>query len=309
MSQDINTIINNIKSFDLSKYPHREILEEIKKIGIIGHVCVQLHQGYPIYRARPNYGEERYKSKCELTYKPSHLNKTCQRASLSGASMFYGSILPEKIVEGDLDDARVAPIYEAVPWFRNKTTKGIRKVTFTKWEVTSTLKLIAIVQHESFQNKNSYIRELMGKYDEFLAKNIDRKSDGMVFCNFLAGEFAKEVFDNDFEYLISATFSKHLLDNGLDGVIYPSVKLQGAGLNIALKPEAADSKLQLKIALECTGYKLRDIAVLDNDYHAILYPNQTHFDYEKIEGEDHGGIEECLEQLGINSIDELTENN
>lgn len=305
MSQDIYTIINNIKSLNLSQYPHSEILTEIKKAGIIGHVAVQLHSGYPIFRARPNYDGERFYSKCQLTYKPSHLNKTCQRASLPGKSMFYGSILPENILEGDLNNVRVAPTFEAVPWLRDKTTKGYGKITFTKWVVTNTLNLIAIVQHENFQNKNSYIRELMDKYDEFLAKNVERKNDSMIFCNFLANEFAKEVKSKDYEYLITATFTKFLIDQGFDGVIYPSVKLEGAGLNIAITPKAADMKLQLTLALECSAYKLLDRTFLDNDYQALLYPNQTHFDYFETEEEDHEGMENCLKILGVNSLEQL----
>ncbi len=104
-------------------------------------------------------------------------------------------------------------------------------------------------------------------------------------------------------------FTNFLLKQGFDGVIYPSVKLEGAGLNIALRPEAADTKIQLSIAMECLAYKLYNHAVLDNDYHVILYPNQTHFKYVKIEGEDHGGLENCLKELGVNSLDELEENN
>ncbi len=309
MNESIHTIINSIKTLDLSQYPHSEILAELQKAGLIGYVVVQLHSGYPIFRARPNYDGERFYSKCQLTYKPSHLNKSCQRASLPGMSMFYGSILPGNIVKGDLDNVRVAPTFEAVPWLRDKTTKGYGKITFTRWVVTNTLYLIAIVQHENFQNKNSYIRELMGKYDEFLEKNIERKSDSMILCNFLANEFAKEVNKNDYEYLITATFTKFLVDQGFDGVIYPSVKLEGAGLNIAITPQAADIKLQLTLALECSAYKLFDKTILDNDYQALFYPNQTHFDYLAVDGGDRAGLENCLKILGISTLDELKSNN
>lgn len=305
MEADIYKVIENIKKLDLSQYPYSEIVTQIANAGIIGHIVVTLRPGYPIFRARPNGNGEHFFSKCQLTYKPHQLNTSCQRASLPNTTMFYGSILPEIIVAGDLDNTRVAPTFEAVSWLRDKTTKGHGKVTYSRWVATENLNLMAIVQHKDFLDKSSYIRELMGSYDEFLENNIEKKESSMAFTTFLANEFAKEVKENDYEYLISAAYSKFAVDNGFDGVLYPSVKMGGAGLNVALTPEAADMKLQLSLVLECSAYKLYDRTVLDNDYQAILYPNQTHFELIKIDGEEHGGVENCLNELGLKSLDEL----
>jgi len=95
------------------------------------------------------------------------------------------------------------------------------------------------------------------------------------------------------------------VQNGFDGVLYPSVRLNGAGFNVAITPQAADTKLQLVLAMECPVYKLNDKTVMDNDFQAELYFNQTHFEYKKVDDEYHAGMEECLKALGVNSLDDL----
>jgi hypothetical protein len=60
----------------------------------------------------------------------------------------------------------------------------------------------------------------------------------MLFKGRLCREFSKHVEkSNPWEYKISATYCEILKENGEKGIIYPSVKSEGAGLNIVLFPE------------------------------------------------------------------------
>jgi len=304
MRAEVQEAIDTLKKFDLSSYPYNEILEQIRNVGVIGHLQVTLHPEKSIYRARLNDTDEHFNSKCQLTYKPQQLNKTCQRASTPQMTMFYGSILPEELEEGELNLTRVVPTYEAISWLRDKTSKGHKTVTYSRWVVTQDINLLAILQHDEFYDRSSYTRKLMNDFNNFLNQNPDKKDDTIAFTTFLASEFAKEV-ENDYDYLISAAFTKSIVDKGFDGVLYPSVKLSGTGFNVALTPHAADTKLHLAIVVECSAYKLNEHTVLDNDSHAILYPNQTHFEFQAINNDAHAGMEICLEKLGVHSIDDL----
>jgi hypothetical protein len=176
--------------------------------------------------------------------------------------MFYGSILPEIIATGDLDNTRVVPTYEAIPWLRDKTTKGVRKVTFTRWFVTQDINLIAILQHDNYYDKSSYTKQLINDYNNFLYLNPEHKEHTKVFMSFMANEFAKDVQDKDYEYLISSLFTESIVAKGIDGVLYPSVRLGGAGFNIAITPQAAD--LKIGVVMECMVYKLYDKTVMAN---------------------------------------------
>jgi hypothetical protein len=307
MRTEVLKSINTLKGLDLSTYPFNEILAQIKSVGTIGHLGVTFHPNKSIFRARQNEPEEHFYSKCQLTYKPQQFNKSCQRASTPNMTMFYGSVLPEEILEGDLDINRAVPTYEAVPWLRDKSTKGIISITYSKWNVTQDINLIAILQHGNFYDKSSYTKKLMDDYDNFLNQNIDQKEDTIAFMTFLSNEFAKEVNNiNDYNYLISAAFTESIVKNGFDGVLYPSVQLEGRGFNVAITPKVADMKLELVVVMECKAYKLYDKTVLDNDLQAVLHPGQTHFEFSNVDDENHVGVENCLKELGVNSIDDLT---
>ena len=74
---------------------------------------------------------------------------------------------------------------------------------------------------------------------------------------------------------------------------------------MALTPQTADTKMNLEAVVECTAYKLYDKTILDNDYHTMLFPNQTHFELQRILDHSHAGEEICLKQLGLKTIEEL----
>ena len=305
MRDEVQQAINSLKKLNLSKYPSDEIHNLIDNVGVVGLLGVTIHPRESIYRARLNEANDHFNSKCQLTYKPQQFNKTYQRASTPNMTMFYGSYLPQGIEENDLKETRVVPSYEAVPWLRDKTTKGQRLITYTRWIVTQEINLIAILQHDKYYDNSLYTKKLMTDFNSFLNQNADKKNETIAFTTFLANEFAKEVDENDYEYIISAEYTKRLVSKGFDGVLYPSVRLNGAGFNIALTPQAADTKLQLVVVIECSAYKYYEKTVLDNDFQAILYPHQTNFELQKIANNNHAGVDICLKHLGLKSINEI----
>jgi len=306
MKKDVQKAIDVLKGLDLSKYPYYKIVTQIANAGMIKHLKIGLHPGKSIFRARLNENDEHFFSKSQLTYKPQQFNKTYQRASTPNMTMFYGSVLPEEIEKGELNAVRVVPTFEAIPWLRDKMTKGKKTITYTKWVVTQDIELIAILQHGNFYDKNSFTRKRMNDFSSFLNQNPERKDETIAFTTFMAGEFAKEVDSSkDYDYLFSAAFTESVVKKGYDGVLYPSVRLDGAGFNVALTPQAADMKIQLAVVMECSAYKLYNNTVLDNELQAILYPNQTHFELTKVNDEDHAGEMICLKELGVDSIENL----
>jgi hypothetical protein len=100
--------------------------------------------------------------------------------------------------------------------------------------------------------------------------------------------------------MISALFSELITQHGLDGVLYPSVRVGGKGFNIAITPEAT-KKMGLYVAGECSIYKLKDRAVVGND--AIVELKGTEEEFKLIDMERHE--KECLAQIGVTSIDDL----
>ena len=298
---DINTVIQNLKQLDLSTYPKEEILSLFKQLGQIGWVMITLHRGKPVMRARPNYHGERFETKDAYSFKPAHLNKTYQRASTPEQTMFYATLVPENPAPRELDNMRVIGVAETIPMLRDKTKSGYQKISFGRWVVHEDINLLAIVHKNDYSERSSYTKELAQAYDGFIRHTPPEIAErSIAFSSFLADEFSKEHITGDFDYMISALFTELSAKRGLDGVLYPSVRVGGAGFAIAITPEAT-TRLGLYAAGECSVYKLKDHTVVGNDAIVELNGNETAFKLNDLDPHQ----KECLAQLGVTSIDEL----
>lgn len=297
----IDNIISELKNLNLDEEPADKVRDLIKQVGKVGYILVTFHKGKSIMRARPNEEGERFSHKDELSFKPQKFNKTYQRASTPNQTMFYATSLPDKIEPGELDNARIIGVVEAMPWLRDKTSSGYKKITFGRWFVQEDINLIAIIHKDTFYNESNYTRELIDAYNYFINQEDKEMVDkSLKYQYFLADEFSKEIKTHT-DYLISAIFTELVSKNAhIDGVIYPSVRVLGKGFNVAIKPEAC-KKLGLYVAGECSVYKLRDHTVVGNDCKIELDGKTDTFEFEEIENH----RTECLQQLGIKTIEEL----
>ena len=298
---EIDKVIEEFKKLDLSKYPYAEIKSLFNEVGHIGTIIVTFHRGKSVMRARPNEENQRFDKKADLSFKPQEFNKTYQRASTPDQTMFYATSVPDKVEEGELDNMRIIGITETIPMLRDKTKSGFQKISFGRWVVEEDIKLMAIVHHESYYNESNYTRELVNAFKGFIdgyPKEVVDKS--LKFQDYLASEFAKEEIEADYDYMISAIFTENVIRNGLDGILYPSVRTAGKGFNIAITPKATE-KLGLYVAGECSIYKSKDQVVVGNDAIVQLDGKQTEF--KLVDIENHEQL--LLEKIGIKTIEEL----
>lgn len=298
---EINKIIEEFKKLDLSSYPVAEINDLFNQVGHIGTIIVTFHKGKSVMRARPNEENQRFDKKSDLSFKPQEFNKTYQRASTPNQTMFYATSVPDKLEEGELDNMRIIGITETIPMLRDKTKSGFQKISFGRWIVEEDINLMAIVHHQSYYNESNYTRELVDAFKGFIEnypKEIIEKS--LKFQDYLAGEFAKEKIEADYDYMISAIFAENVTKKGLDGILYPSVRSGGKGFNIAITPKASE-KLGLYVAGECSIYKLNDHTVVGNDAIVKLDGKQSEFKLNDIQN--HEKL--LLDKIGVKTIEEL----
>ncbi|MBS1687163.1 MAG: hypothetical protein JSS96_00445 [Bacteroidetes bacterium] len=298
---NIATLIDSFKALDLATYPRKELSALFKQVGNIGYVIVTFHKGKSVMRARPNYGGERFEKKSDYSFKPQEYNTTYQRASTPNNTMFYATTVPDILESGDLENMRVIGVAETVSMLRDKTKSGYQKISFGRWYVQEDIHLLAIVQKQDYAKESSYTKELADAYNQFIQsteKEISERS--LAFTTFLADEFSRKEINGDYNYMISALFTELVTLSGLDGVLYPSVRVDGKGFNIAITPEAT-KKLSLYVAGECSIYKLKDHTIVGNDAIVELSGKEETFVLNPLPNDEMA----CLAKLGVKSIDEL----
>lgn len=109
----------------------------------------------------------------------------------------------------------------------------------------------------------------------------------------------------DYNYLLSAIFTEIVVEQGYDGVVYPSVQASGLALNVAIKPEVVDSSLRLDTVGEGRIYKNRKSVYIRSETICKVENEKADFKYKPVETEIT--IEDCLRRVNVDSIEELPE--
>lgn len=300
---EIEEVIKSLKQLRLSDYPKKEILDLFKELGDIGHIVVNLFPGFTVMRARPNRDGPRFTQRSQLSFKPAHINTTYQRASTPDQTMFYASLLPERTEPGELEMLRLIGFAETMRHIADKTICAYEKITYGKYEVVDQINLLAIIHKNDYYQASNYTRELVNAYEGFIRsapKEFIERS--LKFSEYISDEFSKETINDDYDYMISAMFAEKVAAMGLDGVLYPSVRVLGRGFNIALTPKAYE-KLSLFRVGECSVYKRRDQTVVGNDAYAECDGTDKEFEWIDLENNEVA----YLAELGVKSVKELKE--
>lgn len=266
----------------MKKYPIDELNNYISQLARVPLLVTDLHKG-EIHRARPINENDTITSKSDLSYKPAVLNRTYQRASCPNMTMFYGAIVPPRI-EDDVFLSRGTSAMEAVPFLREPKLDGVQRLLYSKWIVKSQISLITILFTRYRNAKNPWLRNKSKHFFDYIEnypphiKKIAKQAN-----NFFSYEFSKPVGNNeDYKYLISALLTQKFIQAGYDGVIYPSVRSNGLGINIAIKPETVDQKLELKSVLDCRVHKKGKKVIVNNLGFCNVTPGSTNFKLEEI---------------------------
>lgn len=286
---EIEEIINQLKDLDSSKYPKMEIQELMRKVGLICDIVVHFEEGIPIMRGRPNEPLERFENKSDYSFKPQCYNKTYQRASTPDKTMFYG-VVPNsknisKITPDELKGMRLSVFCEL--FHNGLNIEKTPKISFGRWQVKKgeQLNILAIIQEEKYKESNKLLTELRIAYNCFINRDFDKnlKEKSLNYGTYLANEFSKAEISNDSDYIISAAFSEIVSKHKqLDGILYPSVRVDGRYFNIAIKPEVVNSKLELTDVGECPIKKTtKGLRVCKSDFNANNLQDKESFKLKK----------------------------
>ncbi len=276
--------IRAIRRIPKNSSQKENFFNEFEKLDILGIVEGKLHKGLSVYRSRINKNNDSFTSIKQISYPPKPSN-FFGRASSPGNQMFYGSYTPTDSGINQIKEAYVINAYEISLFLRDPKSSGNIKVTVGRWDVIKDINIAAIIFSPKFINQTLFVQNLNNQFNAQLQKHPEFSRNTRIWNKFIAEEFSKDVEeDKDFEYAISAFYSEFLISKGFDGIIYPSVKLDGRGINIAISKKAVDNKLNLYGVAEGRFYKSKKESVLFFETECIVKdPNS--FKYLKVKDE------------------------
>jgi hypothetical protein len=266
--REIVNVLSGAKGKLPSENKVRRILTDcFQSIGILTHT---LHPGYLVARVRPNNGSELFTHTSELSYRPITIEGNPQRANTKHTSRFYGASCerrcPDPITDVEyginvalfetLDELRdncnhsfgsYPPSCEFPPFYISLfTAVSSVRVTYSIWEVSEYINLASVAPQRIHDNDwvTHHLRtHIMNSH--VIADPYSRLTEHF-FWEFLTAKFTNlgAIDSEQPDYLISGVAAELLTDMGFDGVSYPSTRCRGIGINIAVRPEIADTRLQ-----------------------------------------------------------------
>lgn len=234
---ETNEVLKSLKNLNLQTAGDDEIKSHLLKLS--KHIGVKKTLDKQVFIQRgvllDNEAEDFFpKQISRLSY-----NSNCNsigRCNIFGQPVFYGCISTEVM------EAYNCTAMEILPLNKNGIFK--HRFVISNWLLNQPTEFLLIGGSEKLYHlnkasayRNDFFNEKLNQYKEviFSLMSIDK---------FLCNEFNKEVKQGeDYNYRISANYCSILKDKNEPGIIYPSVKSSGAGLNIAIFSEKIDDKL------------------------------------------------------------------
>ena len=276
--------IKDIRNLDWTEFPISKIDKLFSEIGEIPYMLTDYEPGRIIHRARPVNDDKVVNTVNELSYKPQENNNTYQRASTPDMTMFYGAIIPPELETEYIDNERVTSAMESVSFLRNPKLDGEQRLLYGKWRVKQSISMITVLFTRYRNSKNKWLKRMSEEfYKNISSYSYKEQKRFKQINNFFSDEFSKFVGENeDYKYLVSALFSLKCTQNGYDGVIYPSMRTMGLGINIALKPSTVDEKMELISVLDCKVFKKNKNVVINNLQFCNVAENTQEFELTEI---------------------------
>jgi len=241
-------LLDELDNLDLSRHPVNEIQQILDQIDFSEMVQFEMPIDTIIYRARPNEPKS-FSMKSELSYKPQKYNTTYQRCSTPKNTMFYGS--PVSPTSGLPASEDIYPVltglFESSITYRKNKLISEEKITIGRWKTTQPIKLICIYLPSSIKLYPNYFN-----HNEVcnIIRSKTPSDKTLVINEFFGQKFYHSNIRHDYDYMISAKLSEHLINLGFEGVLYPSTKIQGENLNVCLTENCVNNKLKLIQAAE-----------------------------------------------------------
>ena len=254
-------VIEGLKNLDLNLSTESDVVGLMHRFPRGGAIITKLHPGSEhnipnLFVRASNYNpkNEAITSTDRLKYPPLKFNTGYQRASTPARPMFY-AVVHKSMGEPDTISAIRTCLLETISDYDSLVSSGTRVAISLRYNIDQ-LKLFSIFEWDEFKSRNPKMAEVNLAFRETLLQSKPELIDNTeIILGYLAERFSIPVGEDSNLYKPSATLSQYLLDKlsgfGVDGVIFPSTKVNGQELNVALNPISSDRKLVVTKVLDC----------------------------------------------------------
>lgn len=240
--------VETLKKTDFGKLSFNEVYRYIEKtISFIPFTVARIYANHHIERARINFNGEIFNSEESISYiKDCSIIQRYGRANKPNQSMFYGAVKSDMVPL-----PRIVNCAEIQDVLRTKNEKNITTdfiVTVGKWRIIKDIDVIEMVFKNDLIHSVPDIERAYEQQMSYFEKSIPHGIKQMEYLlSFFSDEFAKSDIKTDRDYWVSAAYTNMALKiNGINGVMYPSIRTDYLGTNVALTPEVVDNNLRLE---------------------------------------------------------------
>lgn len=206
-------------------------------------IPVMLPAGNKILRSSTNEEHEFHKSVSRLNYPPAEYART-DRTSLKNKPMFYGTVFTSA-AKTENGYPRIFSAFETTDILRDYNQKGKVVTTQSVWMTKDAILTFAFPYPKDMPRACNEIKAVREMWD---AKKSEFEQEEVEFMEYIGEIMTRKAYSclyditaNVVDYILEHVV---FIDRPLDGVYYPSVWGDGAGVNICLKPEVVDRCVQ-----------------------------------------------------------------
>jgi CRISPR/Cas system-associated endoribonuclease Cas2 len=230
-------MVESLKSLNLERTPDCVIEKMLEPLFYFPLVHLEIQKGTIAVRTRI-MDSEIFTSLDEISYRTEKTEEIKRgRCNDVGESVFYCSISSSDIKAIETNYLEVLPDFE-------KNKNSMIQTVSGRWRFQRNMNILVVGGDRNNPNLCRVGKDKFKFYDSLKnTPSIDAEYIESVelIDSFLSFEFSKRVSEGEeYKYKISAIYSRMLRDIGYLGIIYPSVKAKGAGLNLTLSRAAID---------------------------------------------------------------------
>lgn len=245
MNIDIGVIQHMLDSESFDSFEMEKLLSHYQKNPAI--VPCRILKGARIVRSSTNNTNAFHENISRLSYPPAQFART-DRASLKEKPMFYGTVFTSSVKKNPAL-SYIFSALETTDLLREYNTKGIVFTTQSLWVASKDLHLFAFPFSFEYKKPCEEVICQQSQWKKLLSKKWSK--DFCEFSEYIGDLMAKENYSCLYD-ITSATIDYILnrsnIAKDLDGIMYPSVRGRGMGMNVCLKPKIVDDCLHFRSA-------------------------------------------------------------